>query len=184
MSLPLGLAAGFVAGAAVLAACSPTPTPSQSPTSGSATPSASPRPSIARTEFTAAYAAGTLDAYLKALGSKDVATICALNASVAPGNPQKQSVAECFSAYQWDIEHGTDYWKTGELDKWAGMTAVASRAVVNEKDNFVFDSNQGGFEYKNGKPADCAAKSGCWFVVLYDAEGVYVSRGRDTVYYQ
>lgn len=93
-------------------------------------------------------------------------------------------MSDCFSNYQYDIKISSDYWVAGQLAKWTGMTGVASAAVVNEKNNFVFDSNRGGFKYAAGKPADCAAKSGCWFVVLYDSGRAYVRQGHDEVYYK
>lgn len=183
----LGSPVGLVAAALVLAGCSQSPGSAPAPTvtvTASATGSESASPSfLPRSQYTPEYAAQIFDIYMRAVGQKDVATICGLNVSVAPDNPDRQSAADCFRNFEEDIRIESDYWRPDQLPKWAGMKAVPATAALNDQDNYVFDSAKGGFTYSAGKPAECAAADGCWFVLVYDAGAVYVSKGQNPVRY-
>lgn len=142
---------------------------------------ASPQASVAPSDYTETYAAAVVREYLAAVAAKDVTTLCALDASRAPGNQAQVSQAECVSSYQNLIDGkkgSSDFrlycWESAaELDKCAGMVPV--RADRNKARNFVFDSARDGFRYTAGVPAGCGRyTTGCWFEVIYDKGAVSV----------
>lgn len=158
---------------------SPAATGGQQSPSGSDTPS--PRPSISRDQYTSGFAAGVLKSYLNALVAKDPEAICALSSSTSPANPKRISQADCVRMVKARIS-GED-WTGVQVDCWAsakdlaacaGMTPNATHARTNELENFVFDSKDKGFAFADGIPEGCDPKNttGCWFVVVYDSDGV------------
>lgn len=157
-------AAGLIllAAAAALAGCM------QSGPAASGSSSPAPQKSMSRVDFTPQVAAQAFDAFMQAIGSKDAARYCRLDSATATTSPQRKTPEECQAEINRQIQEQSGYWRPGQAQLWAGVTAVPGAVAVNDKYNYVFDSLTGGLSFGSGEPAACAVKDGCWFVVIYD----------------